>query len=136
MGLAERRALADFQETHLPALQERIDRAAGFPVALEIHWETLAPEGESRLYAESWPVVYFEPLIGALESVTRDQLGRQAVQAAVKSVVIQNAKGNYYADHWASFENGVLTLDHEPLTNIGDGQDRTKALIAVLESRL
>jgi|HubBroStandDraft_1064217.scaffolds.fasta_scaffold00104_11 hypothetical protein len=136
MGLAERRALAEFQNTQLPGLQARIDGAAGFPVALEVCWEQLAPEGEAHLYAESWVAVFFEPLIAALESITRDQLGREALAARLKSVVVQNSKGHYYADGWAGFEAGVLTLDHEPLTNAGDGPARTKALIAVLESRL
>lgn len=32
MGLAERRAIKDFQDNHLPKLQAEIHAAAGFPV--------------------------------------------------------------------------------------------------------
>ena len=136
MGLAERRALLEFQNDQLPALQARIEQAAGCPVTLEVDWDSIAPEGESLLYGESWPAVYFEPLIAALQAITSDELGRTAVQATLKTVVIRNLKANYYADGWAALEQGVLTLDHEPLTNIADVAARTEALIGVLERAL
>ena len=70
MGLAERRAVIEFETSHLPALKTRIDEAAGFAVPTEIHWDTLCPAGESRLYFESWTAIYFEPLIAALKNVS------------------------------------------------------------------
>jgi hypothetical protein len=65
MGLAERRVIQQFQADELPGLQSQIDAAAGFTVPVEIHWDKLTPEGESRLYEASWKAIYFEPLIAA-----------------------------------------------------------------------
>ena len=136
MGLAERRAVIEFETSHLPALKTRIDEAAGFAVPTEIHWDTLCPAGESRLYFESWTAIYFEPLIAALKNVSRDALGKEALHAGLKKVVIQNTKAVYYGDNCATFEGGTLTLDHEPLTNAGDVEPRTEAIIKALEAGL
>lgn len=136
MTLAERRILNDFETGHLPALKARVEEAAGFPVPMEIHWDTLAIAGESHLYAECWPQVYFEPLIAGLAEICRDQMGREAVKNSLKKIVIQNTKGCGYGSCWASFADGVLTLDHESLTNSYAIPERTKGLVEVLESSL
>jgi hypothetical protein len=136
MGLAERRVIHEFQTNELPALQSRVDEAAGKSVPVEADWEKLAPEGESRLYVESWKAIYFEPLIAALNAIAVDEMGREALKKGLNSVVIVNTNGNYYPDHWAKFEGGTLTLDHDPLTNAGDIQPRTARLVSVLESQL
>jgi hypothetical protein len=136
MGLAERRTTQEFQAVELPVLQGRVDQAAGFAVPLEIHWDKLTPEGESRLYAASWKAVYFEPLIAALQAIAKDEMGRQVLQAGLQRVVIDNATGNYYPDHWAKLEGGTLLLDHEPLTNSGDVEPRASRLVQVLENAL
>ncbi len=136
MNLAERRVVRDFQTNQAPGYLERIHEALGFEAPVEIDWETLAQPGESRLYAESWPDVYFEPLIGGLKTVGRDQLGKDALKDGLKKIVIQNTIGCYNPDRWAAFEDGVLTLDHEPLTNVGDKNEREDALVKLLESKL
>jgi hypothetical protein len=136
VGLAERRAAKEFQTDELPKLQTQLDEAAGFSVPLEIHWDTLSADGESRLYKESWTVVYFEPLIAALKDVTRDDMGREALKEGLRRIVIQNNDGNGNSDYWARFEGNTLTLDHHPTENAGDTQGRTTRLIQVLESGL
>lgn len=136
MGLNERRVTHDFQTNELPGLQTRVDEAAGFNVPIEVNWDKLTPEGESRLYSESWKAVYFEPLIAALKSVAKDEMGREALKGGLKRVVVDNTTGNYYPDHWAKLEAGTLTLDHEPLTNAGDVAARTAGLVSVIEGGL
>jgi hypothetical protein len=136
MGLAERRVIHDFQSNELPVLQSRVDEAARHNVPVEADWEKLAPEGESHLYVESWKAIYFEPLIAALSTIAGDEMGREALKNGLHSVVIVNTSGNYYPDHWAKFEAGTLTLDHDPLTNAGDIQPRASKLVSVLESNL
>jgi hypothetical protein len=136
MTLAERRIVNEFETGQFPALKTRVEEAAGFPVPVEVRWDTLAVPGESRLYAECWPPVYFEPLIAGLAAVCRDDMGREAVKSAVKKIVIQNTKGCVYGDCWATFADGVLTLDHESLTNSGAIEERKNGLVAVLESNL
>jgi hypothetical protein len=136
MNLAERRVVNDFETNQYPALKKRIEEAAGFAVPVEVRWDTLVTAGESRLWAETWPAIYFESLIGGLESVTKDAMGKEAVKEKLKKIVIQNTKGIYYGDRWATFENGVLTLDHDPVTNAGSGEERERGLATVLENAL
>ncbi len=136
MNLAERRVAAEFESKVYPALKTRVEEAAGFAAPIEVKWDTLAAPGESHLWAQAWPQVYFEPLIEGLQNVCSDDMGRQAIREKLQKIVVQNVKGCIYGDCWASFQDGVLTLDHDPVTNISDGAQRKAGLIAVLESAL
>lgn len=135
-SLAERRVAAAYQENQFAAFQTRIAEAAGFPVPVEVHWDTLMPTGEAHLYAESWSAVYFEPLVQALLVVARDRMGKDALKSGLKQIVIQNTKSVTYADGWASFDGGILRLDHEPLTNAYDSEGRKARLVKTLEQGL
>ncbi len=136
MGLAERRAIKAFQDDHLPEFHKKIKEAFGLEVPVEINWDSIALEGEAHLYDECWPKVYFEPLIEGLKAVGRDDMGKEALQGGLKKIIIQNTTGAYYGDRWASFENGVLTLDHLPTTNADSIQERTDGLVQTLEKNL
>ena len=133
MGLAERRAAHEFEINVMPAFKARIDEAAGFNVPIEVNWEQISPAGESRLFPECWPLVFFEPLAQGMKTVGRDKLGKEALQAGLKKVVIQNSFANYNSDNWAKIVDGVLILDHDPLTNSPYVDPRTEALIKALE---
>jgi hypothetical protein len=136
MALAERRAQSEFETDELPALRARIDAALGATVPLDVDWASLTVEGESRLFADCWKQVYFEPLIAGLTSVGRDQMGRDAVHDGIRGIVIRNSKSHCNPDGWAALEDGILILDHDPLTNAGDADARATALAAMLESTL
>ena len=133
--LAQRRVLQDFETNQFPALKTKIDEAAGSAIPVEVNWESLAVPNEERLYAESWTQVYFEPLIAALKDLTRDDMGREAAQN-IKKIVIQNTKDCRYGSCWASFADGVLTLDHQAVENAYDVDGRAKGLTSVLEQSL
>lgn len=134
MGIAERKAAKQFEETHYPKLKKDIDDAARFAVPVEVDWTSLAVEGYEHLYEETWPKVYFTPLIGALRAISQDDLGRESLQGSLKRVVIRNTAGNSYAGSFASFQGGVLTLDHEPATNVDEVKDRQDAIQKALEA--
>jgi len=135
MGLAERRAIKDFQDNHLPMLQAEIHKAAGFPVPIEVTWDQLAVEGSSSLYVEAWTEIFFKPVIEALRQIGRDAMGMDALKAGLKKIEFRNASG-YYSPHSAiTFQDGTLMIDHE-LTNVGDTNDRTKYAIEVMEKSL
>jgi hypothetical protein len=112
MTLAERRIVAEFESTKLPALKTRVEEATAFAVPLEVKFETLATPDESRLYMEG------------------------GLQERRQKIVIQNVKGCVYGDCWATLVDGVLTLDHDSLANAYDIEARKNGLIAVLESSL
>jgi hypothetical protein len=135
MGLAERRAIKDFQDNQLPAFQQAIDAAAGFALPLDVSWDQLAVEGKSGLYAESWPELYFKPVIGALTQIGRDAMGKEALKAGLKKVELRNSAG-YYSPHSAiKFEGGTLLIDHD-LSNVGDTADRQNYIVEIVEKSL
>jgi hypothetical protein len=135
MGLAERRAIKDFQDNHLPKLQAEIHKAAGFPVPIEVTWDQLAVEGSSSLYTEAWTEIFFKPVIEALRQIGRDAMGQDALKTGLKKIEFRNA-GGFYSPHSAiSFQGGTLMIDHE-LSNVGDTNDRTKTAIEVMEKSL
>jgi len=133
MRLAERRAAKQFEETVFPKWKQEVDRAAGFDVPVTVEWATLTRDDYAHLFDEAWSKVYFVPLIEALKTFAEDALGREFLQGALKRVVIQNVAGNSSGSSFASFSNGVLTLDHEPFTNIDDVPDRREGIQRVLE---
>ena len=136
MGLAERRAAKDFETNQFPRLKQEIVDAAKFDVPVEVRWDTLALDEQAHLYVECWPKVYFEPLKQALEAITIDDMGRDALKAGLKKVVIQNTKDVSYGERIAEFTGGVLTLDHKPTTNVDDIADRKRGIQQVLEKAL
>jgi len=125
MGIAERRATKEFQDKSLPALLTEIHKYAGFEVPVDISWDQLAKEGVSDRFAENWKKVYFQPTIEALKSISRDDMGRDALKSGLKKIVFCNSSGRYSAESAISFNSGELTIDHDPDCNVDYIQDRT-----------
>jgi len=136
MGLAERRAAKGFETALFPKLKADVDAAAGFEVAMEVNWEALSIADMSHLYDECWPQVYFTPLVDAFKAICVDDMGKEALKGALKKIIITNVGQVHYGDNIARFENGVLTLDHEPCTNVGDVGARAKGIQKTLEAAL
>jgi hypothetical protein len=136
MGLRERRAQKDFEDKVLPGLKKQIDDAAGFAVPLEVDWPTLCVDEYSDSYESSWKKVYFEPLITALKAVAVDDMGKDALKAGLEKIVMTNRKGNYYGDYMPALESRVLTLDHQPNSNVDHVDERAKAIQKHLEDKL
>ncbi|WP_224361179.1 hypothetical protein [Hyalangium versicolor] len=134
MGIAERKAASQFEETAYPKLEKEVKAAAHFDVPVEVDWGTLAVEGYEHLYEEAWPKIYFTPLVGALKAITVDELGREALRSTLKRIVIRNTTRASSGSSMVRFEDGVLTLDHEPVTNVDDVEDRQQAIQRVLEA--
>lgn len=136
MALVERRAVAEFQERYYPALLKKIHAAAGYPVPVEVKWDTLAIDKESDKYNTHWPDMYFEPLVAGLGRINKDDMGRAAIKEGIKKIVIQNENNNKNPDRWAMLKDGVLTLDHLPHTNVQDRVLRGDKLGTMLEQKL
>jgi len=103
---------------------------------MEVDWESLTTADQSHLYGECWPKVYFQPQVEAFKSICADAMGKDALKAALKKIVIVNKGEIYYGDRWAKFDGGVLTLDHQPCTNVDNIQERTDGLRTLLEKAL
>jgi hypothetical protein len=136
MGLAERRATKEFQDDIFPKLKSDILAAAGCPVEIAVEWEKLAAPEMSHLYSETWPKVYFKPVIEGLKSLCRDDMGKEAVKGSLKKIVFTNESQISSAHRWSTFAGGVLRLDHEPCTNVDYVDDRTDELVKLLEKNL
>lgn len=136
MGLAERRALKEFQDSSFPELQRKIVEAAGFDVELEIEWDSVAEDGYSHMYSENLPKVYFEPLIEALGQITADDMGKDALKEGLEKIVICNREGIYYGDRCTKLDGKTMTIDHQPNSNVGSTNDRVKGIVEALEANL
>jgi hypothetical protein len=136
MGMVERRAVAEFQERYYPALLKKVHAAAGYPVPVDVKWDTLALDKEADKYNTHWPDMYFEPLVAGLGRINKDDMGRAAIKEGIKKIVIQNEANNKNPDRWATLKDGVLTLDHLPTTNVQDRVLRGDKLGTMLESKL
>jgi len=141
LGLAERRALAAYQADIWPGLLAEIRTAAGFDLAVDVNWESLALPGQASNYAspDFWTDIIFKPLARALTSITRDEMGRTALRAKLTRVVVMfndatSPLSNY--PNGLRFENGVLTINFRPRANAQDGAARTAAITAILERNL
>jgi hypothetical protein len=141
LGLAERRALKEYQEKTFPDLKKRIDAAAGFEVPLEVAWESIAIVGQAESYNEPtyFTDVLFIPLIEAFKDITRDDQGKAALKGGLKKIIIQHDPATAPASNYPNglkFEAGELSINWTPGVNSGDIKDRTAALKSVLEPKL
>ena len=130
MDNAERRAMQEFQDRVYPDLKRKIDDAAGFAVAMEVNWESLAVPNEADIYHEFWTKIYFEPLIEAFKSLYADDDGRQALKYSLKKVEILNS-GERFDESAYTFESGLLRIDHK-LSNVDWIQLRVDAIVSLL----
>jgi hypothetical protein len=140
-NLAERRAITAYEQGAYAAHLADIKTAAGFEVPVDVKWDTIARPGESAAYGEDdyWTRIFFVPLKNALKAITVDDIGKKALQAKLKKIVIHYDKDtasptNYASD--VSFSEGVLTLNFVPYNNAGDVDARANAIQKVLENAL
>lgn len=131
MGLAERRAIKNFQDTEFPKIKKQLDVVAGFDVNIDVSWDTLAEDDYGHLLAESLPKVYFKPLIEALREICVDELGKEALKGGLKGVKVR-----WSGQKTLDFQDGVLTIDHSPISNIDYWEERKKELQRELEQGL
>lgn len=136
MGLAERRATKEFQDKSLPGLKAELEKLTGKPVELEINWEQLAKDDYGNSYDEFWRKVYFQPVLTALKSITRDELGKEAIKQGLRKIVFCNTRGAYSAESAISFSGGELTIDHDPCSNVDYVEERSKHVIHLVEKSL
>ncbi|MGI2169269.1 hypothetical protein ACROAE_03570 [Shewanella sp. MF05960] len=136
MGLAERRATKEFQDNRLESLKDKIFKDAGFKFEIEVNWSTLEVERFSHLYDECWPKVYFQPLAKAFKEMCSEDFAREVIQESLKKVVIQNYSDNHRSDKFAEFKSGTLTLNHSPITNVDQVDDRAFNIQHVVEKEL
>ncbi|SFR83647.1 MULTISPECIES: hypothetical protein [Maribacter] len=136
MGLKENRFTKTFQEEQFPQLKGQINEAAGFDVPLNIEWEKLFEDRFMHLYNDSYPKIYFFPIIEAFKSIASDDMGKEALKDSLKEIHITNTVDHHNPSNAYSFTDGVLTFDHSPINNADDVDRRTSVLVELLENNL
>jgi hypothetical protein len=143
LGLAERRAIKEYQDTKFPEIKKGIETAAGFAVPIEVNWEQIAKPGQANAYKEDiyWGTTIFKPLTKGLASVAADKMGKEALKAKLKKIVIiHNEKTAPSANfpNGLTFAAGVLTINWTPYANTDETfvVERTKAIKDLIESKL
>ena len=136
MGLKEKRIIQAFQKEVFPQLETEINRAAGYTVPLQIEWNTLMEDRFSHLYNDTFPKIYFLPLIEAFKVICEDAMGVELLKSGLKSVVIVNENDEHNLERAITFEEGVLKINHGPVVNADKVEERTARITSVLEEKL
>ncbi|MGO1164680.1 hypothetical protein [Brucella pseudogrignonensis] len=138
LGLAERRAIAAYSTDIWPKYELEIQDLAGFPVAIDLDTQSLALPGLADSYASDdylrKPII--DPILQAIGTITATEIGRTALKDGLKKIVIHydetSAPSSNYKDG-VNMEDGVLTINWKPYTNIDDVEARALALLNVIE---
>ena len=136
MGLKERRAIKEFQDTIFPGLKKKVDESAGFEVMMEIDWDSIAEADMTHMYNENLPQVYFEPVIQGFQKICCDDMGKEALRGGLKKIIIRNKSGSYSPEDAISFDGGALTIDHLPNSNVGYVKERADVIVNVISKKV
>jgi hypothetical protein len=136
MGLVEKRAIKNFQDTKFVELEKEINTIAGYPITFEVEWDTLAAADYADRYEEYFTNVYFQPIINAFKEIAVDDMGKEALKEALQKIHIKN-DGTVTSEVRAyQFEGGVLTVNHDPVVNAHHVDYRSKKLVEVLSAKM
>lgn len=134
MGLAEKKITAEIK-TKMTEWEGDIVNAAGIPVVIEVEWDTIVKEGAADYAMDAFEKIFIDSTAMALKEISLDDIGKSALAAGLKKIIIKNVSDNYSAGNWCQFENGTITLDHS-FSNISDVKQRSDSMIDVLNSAL
>ncbi|QCE41813.1 hypothetical protein [Psychroserpens sp. NJDZ02] len=106
MGLQEKKAIRMVEEQYLADYQKEINEAAGKELPITINWDTFELD-----YIKFVPSVCLHRLTDGLTSICADDLGKEAVQEGINTIVV-NCIPNEGAEEKKSLkiEDGVFTL--------------------------
>lgn len=88
MGLQEKRLAKNIQDNVLPGFIAETKSITGFEPTLDINWDTFLAYDEyplSRLEGDILP-----ELLEVFKSICRDEMGREALQSALKTIRLEN----------------------------------------------
>ncbi|MDX2282286.1 MAG: hypothetical protein NW218_22035 [Saprospiraceae bacterium] len=88
MGLQEKRLAKNIQDNVLPGFLEAVKTITGFEPKLDINWDSFIAYDEyplSRLEGDIFP-----SLLEVFQSICRDEMGREALKSALKSIRLEN----------------------------------------------
>jgi len=127
---------ARVQTTVYPKWEASFKEVLGADIPIEVKWDTMMSDDQSDkdAYFDWYNKVYFQPLMTAFKNVCSDNMGKDAVKASVKKIVVDGSDG--WSPQSSKFEDGVLTILHKFNTNVDNIEDRAKGWQKMLEDKL
>ena len=130
MGLNERRKIKELQETTLPERVKEIEEICGKSIPYEVDWDSLADDAEGLNFLDN---LSCHRLNMALRTICVDDMGKEAVRDALKSIKLKNVKDK--SQMKISFDDGVLEM-HCAYALRTDGMYSDNEIREVLMSKL
>jgi len=106
MGLQEKRRIKMLQDEVLPSVRDEIKSLCGADIDWEVDWESLAGSMEALDNIEYQGI---RRVLDVLRRICYDDIGKEAVQAGLKKVVVKNHESA--GDKKIDFRDAVLTVD-------------------------
>jgi hypothetical protein len=105
MGLNERRKIKELQDTVFPERHNELIEITGAPITYEIDWDSFQDDLEGLNFLDN---LSCHRLNMALRTICIDDLGKEAVRDALKTVRLKNVKDK--SEMHIAFAGGVLEM--------------------------
>lgn len=131
MGLAEKRKAEAIKTDALPKFESQLNEAAGYPINVEIDWNSFTAFDEyplSRL--ENF---VFGDVLGFVKKICADDMGKEALQDAMTTIHIKNTDQD--SEFNVELKDKCLFLT-EQLTGGAFSNHRTDMLVKFVEPKL
>ncbi len=137
MGLAEKRAMNEFQENEWPKMLARMKAAAGYELEIVPMWDTLVPhEKNAPKYTHYFEQFFVLPIENAFKDFSKDSFTKKAVESGIKKITISNTKGNYFSTGYVTITLPEVNLEWDLWTNVDRLDERTKTIKEAIEKAL
>ncbi len=141
LNLAERRAIAAYQEETFNGLKAQMIEAVGKDITIDVEWAALALPDQAERYSREdfWTNIFFVPTVKALSDLGADAMGKEALQGALQRIVFtydEATAPSMAYENGVSFADGTLTINFKPFTNADYIDDRATAIVKELERKL
>lgn len=107
MGLEERREIKEYQDRQVPARTTELGEICGCPIAYDIDWASFADDGEAIKFLDN---VAFHRINMAMRTLCVDDMAKEAVRDALKTIRIKNVKSE--GERGMNLADGVLEMKY------------------------
>ncbi|MCI0704655.1 MAG: hypothetical protein L0241_26670, partial [Planctomycetia bacterium] len=105
MGLEEKRKIKEYQDTIVPSRRKELAEITGSDIAYEVDWNSFADDLQGLNFFDN---LAFHRINMAFRQLCTDQLAKDAVKEALKTIRLKNVKDK--SEMKLSFADGVLEM--------------------------
>ncbi len=105
MGLEERRKIKELQDVTIPERTGELAEITGGSIQYDIDWDSFAEDAEGLNFMDN---LACHRINMALRVICSDDLGKEAVRDAVKTIKLSNSKD--MTDRSMSLESGTFSM--------------------------